>query len=204
MPGPPSCAAWFDPEPDRPKPEMDIAIGLPNAVPGTPGEQLAEWARRAEARGFSGLGTIDRIAYPNLEPLTSLALAKQVATVHKISEGRMTLGIGLGGREDDYEVAGGRDGEPRQGPRRDAGRRRGGASNRRTPPSPITRSVTARGGRAGLPDGLLGLARRRHRQLHRRLRRQGPGGRPGSHICLRRRRLPGALPLSQLKRPPAG
>jgi alkanesulfonate monooxygenase SsuD/methylene tetrahydromethanopterin reductase-like flavin-dependent oxidoreductase (luciferase family) len=111
---------------------MDFAIGLPNAVPGTSGGQLTEWARRAEARGFSSLGTIDRIAYPNLEPLTSLAaaaavteriglattvllgplrvnpvaLAKQVASVHKISAGRMTLGIGLGGREDDYEIAG--------------------------------------------------------------------------------------------------
>jgi len=111
---------------------MDVAIGLPNAVPGTSGEQLTEWARRAEARGFSSLGTIDRVAYPNLEPLTSLAaaaavteriglattvllgplrvnpvaLAKQVASIHKISGGRMTLGIGLGGREDDYEVTG--------------------------------------------------------------------------------------------------
>jgi alkanesulfonate monooxygenase SsuD/methylene tetrahydromethanopterin reductase-like flavin-dependent oxidoreductase (luciferase family) len=111
---------------------MDLAIGLPNAVPGTTGEQLAGWARRAEARGFSSLGTIDRLAYPNLEPLTSLAaaaavteriglattvllgplrvnpvaLAKQVASVHAISGGRMTLGIGLGGRGDDYELAG--------------------------------------------------------------------------------------------------
>jgi alkanesulfonate monooxygenase SsuD/methylene tetrahydromethanopterin reductase-like flavin-dependent oxidoreductase (luciferase family) len=111
---------------------MDLAIGLPNAVPGTSGEQLTEWARRAEARGFSSLGTIDRIAYPNLEPLISLAaaaavteriglattvllgplrvnpvaLAKQVYSVHVISGGRMTLGIGLGGREDDYEIAG--------------------------------------------------------------------------------------------------
>jgi alkanesulfonate monooxygenase SsuD/methylene tetrahydromethanopterin reductase-like flavin-dependent oxidoreductase (luciferase family) len=111
---------------------MDIAIGLPNAVRGTTGEQLAEWARRAEARGFSSLGTIDRIAYPNLEPLVALAvaaavteriglattvllgplrrspvaLAKQVASIHKLSGGRMTLGIGLGGREDDYQVAG--------------------------------------------------------------------------------------------------
>ncbi|HET7589758.1 MAG TPA: LLM class flavin-dependent oxidoreductase [Solirubrobacterales bacterium] len=111
---------------------MDVAIGLPNAVPGTTGGQLTEWARRAEARGFSSLGTIDRIAYPNLEPLTALAaaagvteriglattvllgplrvnpvaLAKQVASLHKLSDGRMTLGIGLGGREDDYAVAG--------------------------------------------------------------------------------------------------
>lgn len=111
---------------------MDLAIGLPNAVPGTSGEQLTEWARRAEARGFSSLGTIDRVAYPNLEPLTALAaaaavteriglattvllgplrvnpviLAKQVYSVHVISGGRMTLGIGLGGRDDDYEVTG--------------------------------------------------------------------------------------------------
>jgi alkanesulfonate monooxygenase SsuD/methylene tetrahydromethanopterin reductase-like flavin-dependent oxidoreductase (luciferase family) len=111
---------------------MDVAIGLPNAVPGTTGEQITEWARRAEARGFSSLGTIDRIVYPNLEPLVSLAaaaavteriglattvllgplrpnpvaVAKQVASVHALSGGRMTLGIGLGGREDDYEHAG--------------------------------------------------------------------------------------------------
>lgn len=110
---------------------MDVAIGLPNAVPGTTGDQITEWARRAEARGFSSLGTIDRIVYPNLEPLVSLAaaaavteriglattvllgplrpnpvaVAKQVLSVHALSDGRMTLGIGLGGREDDYEHA---------------------------------------------------------------------------------------------------
>jgi hypothetical protein len=31
---------------------MEISIGLPNAVPGTTGEQLVEWARRAEARAL--------------------------------------------------------------------------------------------------------------------------------------------------------
>jgi alkanesulfonate monooxygenase SsuD/methylene tetrahydromethanopterin reductase-like flavin-dependent oxidoreductase (luciferase family) len=111
---------------------MDVAIGLPNAVPGTTGDQLTEWARRAEARGFSSLGTIDRVAYPNIEPLIALAaaagvteriglattvllgplhenpvaLAKQVASIHSISGHRMTLGIGLGGRDDDYEISG--------------------------------------------------------------------------------------------------
>lgn len=111
---------------------MDIAIGLPNAVPGTTGAQLVEWARRAEARGFSSLGTIDRIAYENYEPLTALAaaaavteriglctsvllgplrpnateLAKQALSVHALSGGRFTFGIGLGGRDDDYEVSG--------------------------------------------------------------------------------------------------
>ena len=110
---------------------MDVAIGLPNAVPGTTGEQLVEWARRAEARGFSSLGTIDRIVYDNYEPLIALAaaaavteriglctsvllgplrdnaaaLAKQALSLQALSGGRLTLGIGLGGREDDYEIA---------------------------------------------------------------------------------------------------
>ncbi len=111
---------------------MDVAIGLPNAVPGTTGGQLVEWARRADARGFSSLGTIDRIVYENYEPLTALAaaaavteriglctsvllgplrvnaveLAKQALSVHALSAGRFTLGIGLGGRDDDYEASG--------------------------------------------------------------------------------------------------
>jgi alkanesulfonate monooxygenase SsuD/methylene tetrahydromethanopterin reductase-like flavin-dependent oxidoreductase (luciferase family) len=111
---------------------MDVAIGLPSAVPGTTGEQLTEWARRAEARGFTSLGALDRLAYPTYEPLTALAaaavvteriglctavllgplrgnavaLAKQALSVHALSGERLTLGIGLGAREDDYELAG--------------------------------------------------------------------------------------------------
>ena len=111
---------------------MDVAIGLPNAVPGATGEQLVEWARRAEARGFSSLGTIDRIAFENYEPLMALAaaaavteriglctsvllgplraneteLAKQALSLHALSGGRFTFGIGLGGRDDDYELSG--------------------------------------------------------------------------------------------------
>ncbi len=111
---------------------MDVAIGLPNAVPGTTGEQLVEWSKRAEARGFSSLGTIDRIAYENYEPLTALAaaaavteriglwtsvllaplrpnvaeLAKRALSVHALSGGRLNLGIGIGGREDDFQLSG--------------------------------------------------------------------------------------------------
>ncbi len=111
---------------------MDVGVGLPNAVPGTGGEQLTEWARRAEARGFSTLGTVDRFAYGNYEPLTALtaaaavteriglttsvllaplranaaALAKQSLSLHALSGGRLTLGIGVGGRIDDFEIAG--------------------------------------------------------------------------------------------------
>src|SRR5262249_42093959 len=54
---------------------MDVGIGLPNAVPGTSGAELTEFARRADARGFSSLGTIDRVVYGNYEPLIALAAA---------------------------------------------------------------------------------------------------------------------------------
>jgi alkanesulfonate monooxygenase SsuD/methylene tetrahydromethanopterin reductase-like flavin-dependent oxidoreductase (luciferase family) len=111
---------------------MEIAIGLPNAVPGTTGEQLTGWAREAEARGFSSLGTIDRLVYPNYEPLIALAaaaavterirlattiliapyrqntplLAKQALTVDALSGGRLVLAVAIGAREDDYEASG--------------------------------------------------------------------------------------------------
>jgi alkanesulfonate monooxygenase SsuD/methylene tetrahydromethanopterin reductase-like flavin-dependent oxidoreductase (luciferase family) len=111
---------------------MEIGIGLPNSVPGTTGAQLVEWARQAEASGFSSLGTIDRIAYPNYEPLVSLSaaaavteriklattvmlgplranaalVAKQVLSLDTLAGGgRAVLGIGIGDRDDDFEVS---------------------------------------------------------------------------------------------------
>jgi alkanesulfonate monooxygenase SsuD/methylene tetrahydromethanopterin reductase-like flavin-dependent oxidoreductase (luciferase family) len=111
---------------------MDIGIGLPNAVPGVDRDSLLEFARRADQRGFSTLGTIDRIVYPNYEPLLALAaaatvteriklattvmltplrpnatlLAKQALTLDDMSGGRLVLGLGIGAREDDYEASG--------------------------------------------------------------------------------------------------
>jgi alkanesulfonate monooxygenase SsuD/methylene tetrahydromethanopterin reductase-like flavin-dependent oxidoreductase (luciferase family) len=110
---------------------VDIGIGIPNSVRGTTGPQLLEWARRAEAAGFSTLATIGRVAYPNYEELTVLAaagavterirlmpnillapsrstaeLAKQAATVHELTGGRLTLGVATGGRADDYALTG--------------------------------------------------------------------------------------------------
>jgi alkanesulfonate monooxygenase SsuD/methylene tetrahydromethanopterin reductase-like flavin-dependent oxidoreductase (luciferase family) len=111
---------------------MKIGIGLPSAVPGTDGAQMAEWARRAEAAGFSTLGTIDRLVYPNHEPLVALTyaaavteriglltsillaplranaalLAKQAASIDVLSGGRLTLGMAVGGRVDDFEASG--------------------------------------------------------------------------------------------------
>jgi alkanesulfonate monooxygenase SsuD/methylene tetrahydromethanopterin reductase-like flavin-dependent oxidoreductase (luciferase family) len=106
---------------------MEIGIGIPNSVRGTTGPQLLEWARRAEAAGFSTLASIGRVAYPSYEELTVFAaagavterirflsdvllaparstaeLAKQAATVGQLTGGRLTLGVATGGREDDY------------------------------------------------------------------------------------------------------
>src|SRR5919199_6026987 len=108
---------------------MKIGIGLPNPVPGVEGRLLVEWARRAEAGGFSTPATIDRLAYPSYESMTVLAaaagateriglltnillaptrnpvvLAKEAASVYHLSGGRFTLGVGVGGREDDFTV----------------------------------------------------------------------------------------------------
>lgn len=110
---------------------MKIGIGLPNAVPDTPGASLVEWAVRAEERGFSALATIDRIAYPNHDSITALAgvagatrhiglmtnillaplypavlLAKSTATLDQVCGGRLTLGLAPGGRADDFTVTG--------------------------------------------------------------------------------------------------
>ena len=111
---------------------MEVGIGLPSAVRGVDRSGIVEWARRAEQAGFSSLGTLDRIAYPNYESLIALAaaaavteriglmtdiliaplrsntalLAKQAATIDSLSGGRLTLGLAVGGRADDFELSG--------------------------------------------------------------------------------------------------
>jgi alkanesulfonate monooxygenase SsuD/methylene tetrahydromethanopterin reductase-like flavin-dependent oxidoreductase (luciferase family) len=110
---------------------MDVGIGLPNAVLGTPGSLFADWAKRAEERGFSSLATIGRVAYPSHEEIAVLSaaaavtsriglmtnimvaptrnfvlLAKEAATLDQLSGGRFTLGMGVGGRPDDFEASG--------------------------------------------------------------------------------------------------
>lgn len=111
---------------------MRIGIGLPNAVPGTPADVLLDWAREGERCGFASLATTDRLVYDSYESLTTLAaaaavtqrctllsavlvaplrpnaalLAKQAATVDRLSGGRLVLGLAVGLRPDDFAASG--------------------------------------------------------------------------------------------------
>jgi alkanesulfonate monooxygenase SsuD/methylene tetrahydromethanopterin reductase-like flavin-dependent oxidoreductase (luciferase family) len=110
---------------------MHVGVGLPNTTPGATGELLLEWSRRADAGPFSSLGVLDRLAYDSHEPMTTLAaaagvtdrirlatmiviaplrngalLAKEAATVDSLSGGRLTLGLAVGARVEDYDAAG--------------------------------------------------------------------------------------------------
>lgn len=110
--------------------DMQIGIGFPANIPGVQGKQLIEWAKKADGGPFSSMGLIDRLVYDNYDPLIALAaaagathrirlmttillaplhsaavLAKQVASLDALSGGRLTLGLGVGTREDDFQAA---------------------------------------------------------------------------------------------------
>jgi alkanesulfonate monooxygenase SsuD/methylene tetrahydromethanopterin reductase-like flavin-dependent oxidoreductase (luciferase family) len=111
---------------------VKVGIGLPTTIPGVERDQVLDWSRRADAAGFSTLGALDRLIYPNWEPLVALGaaaavteriglmtsllllpyrqnaavVAKQAATIHELSGGRLTLGVGLGSRDEDYAASG--------------------------------------------------------------------------------------------------
>ena len=109
---------------------MKIGIGLPTSLPGASPELLLEWARRADAGPFSSLSVLDRLVYRNYDALMALSaaaavtqriglvtavllaplrnagvLAKQAATLDALSGGRFSLGLAVGIREEDFDLA---------------------------------------------------------------------------------------------------
>ena len=110
---------------------MRIAIGLPSRVAFASGASMLEWITRAERGPFSSVVVTDRVVSQALEPLSVLAmasgatkrirlmtsivlgparettlLARQAATIDVLSGGRLTLGLGIGVRKNDYLATG--------------------------------------------------------------------------------------------------
>jgi alkanesulfonate monooxygenase SsuD/methylene tetrahydromethanopterin reductase-like flavin-dependent oxidoreductase (luciferase family) len=110
---------------------MRIGVGLPNTIPDVPGRRLVDWARQAEAMDFSSLMTLGRLVFPTHDEFIALTaaaavtdriglmtntliepaydpigVARQAASLDQISEGRFILGLAVGWRPTDYEVAG--------------------------------------------------------------------------------------------------
>jgi alkanesulfonate monooxygenase SsuD/methylene tetrahydromethanopterin reductase-like flavin-dependent oxidoreductase (luciferase family) len=111
---------------------MRVGVWMPTAMPfGLERSFFLDWVRLADQAGFDTLGSVDRPNYDMWDPLVSLAaaaavterirlatttlplpnrnevlVAKQAAVIDRLSGGRLTLGVSLGSRPDDYEVFG--------------------------------------------------------------------------------------------------
>ncbi len=110
---------------------MNIGTTVPLMEPGWDRTLFKSWVERIDSGPWSSLSIGERINFVNPEFMTSLSacaawservelistisvvtmhnpvlLAKQFATIDLISNGRLSVGVGVGGRKEDYDAVG--------------------------------------------------------------------------------------------------
>ncbi|MGW4247242.1 LLM class flavin-dependent oxidoreductase [Nocardia sp. NPDC004722] len=110
---------------------MEIGVALPQMVPGYGPGTTVEWARRVDAGPFSSVSVGERVTFSNPEMVATLGacaavtervrvlgnlwvlpqhpvamVAQQIGTLDQLSNGRLEVAVGVGGREHDYRALG--------------------------------------------------------------------------------------------------
>jgi alkanesulfonate monooxygenase SsuD/methylene tetrahydromethanopterin reductase-like flavin-dependent oxidoreductase (luciferase family) len=108
---------------------MEIGVALPQMAPGYGPGTTTAWARGADEGPFSSVSAGERVTFSNPEMVASLAaaaavtsrvrifanlwvlpvhavamVAQQVNTLDQLADGRLSVAVGVGAREDDYRA----------------------------------------------------------------------------------------------------